>query len=267
MTFDPAGIPGLLARFDATRVGDDVGDGAPIEWDGPVVRIDFGHAGGIATPRDTGLRGADLEALIARQRDWSIALGKDVEWKTYGHDLPAELPELLVAAGFEPEEPESVVVGTVEALAGHPTGIEGVVLRETTDPADFAAIGDLESAVWGEDMTWIGDDLRDRVAQHGPGGIRVLVAEADGRVVSAAWLVMRPGTEFASLWGGSTLAEFRGRGIYRALVARRAQIAAGAGYRLLQVDASEMSRPILERLGFVVITTTTPYVVHAPIVR
>jgi hypothetical protein len=32
------------------------------------------------------------------------------------------------------------------------------------------------------------------------------------------------------------------------------------GARLLQVDASDDSRPILERLGFVAVTTTTPYV-------
>lgn len=266
MTSFPGGadLADLLSRFDATRIGDGIGDGAPIERDGPVIRVDYPHGGFIATPADTGLRGAELDALIARQRDHFLALGRQVEWKTYAYDQPADLTDRLVAAGFEPEERESVVVGTVEALGGHPTEVDGVVLRETTDPADFAAIGAMESEVWGEDLTWLGDDVRDRSANRGPEGFRVLVAEADGRVVSAAWLVMRPGTEFASLWGGSTLADYRGRGIYRALVARRARIAAEAGYRLLQVDASEMSRPILERLGFVVITTTTPYVHPAP---
>jgi hypothetical protein len=32
------------------------------------------------------------------------------------------------------------------------------------------------------------------------------------------------------------------------------------GYRYLQVDASDDSSPILQRLGFVAVTTTTPYV-------
>lgn len=50
-----------------------------------------------------------------------------------------------------------------------------------------------------------------------------------------------------------------GRGIYRALVAHRARIAAERGYRYLQVDASSESRPILHRLGFVPLSTTTPY--------
>jgi GNAT superfamily N-acetyltransferase len=62
-----------------------------------------------------------------------------------------------------------------------------------------------------------------------------------------------------TLWGGSTAAEWRRRGIYRVLVSRRAHLAAERGFRYLQVDASDDSRPILERLGFVAVTTTTPY--------
>jgi GNAT superfamily N-acetyltransferase len=65
---------------------------------------------------------------------------------------------------------------------------------------------------------------------------------------------------FAGLWGGATLAEWRGLGIYRALVARRAQLAAGRGVCYLQVDASGDSAPILQRLGFQALATTTPYV-------
>jgi hypothetical protein len=43
------------------------------------------------------------------------------------------------------------------------------------------------------------------------------------------------------------------------MVAWRARAAAGRGHRHLQVDASVQSRPILARLGFQQITTTTPY--------
>ena len=261
MILDPAD---LLTRFDRDRQHVD-GDGAPTERDGPVIRIDYPHNGFIAAPSDTGLRGADLDAFIARQRDAFLARGRSVEWKTYGYDQPADLPARLMAAGFGPEERETVVVGTSAALAGLPTEVPGVTIRETTDLADFAAIGELHSEIWGEDWTWVADDLRDRTAQLGPAGYRVLVAQADGRLVSAAWLVMRSGREFAGLWGGSTLEAYRGRGIYRALVARRAAIAREAGFAYLQVDASDDSRPILERLGFLALTTTTPYVHPAPV--
>jgi hypothetical protein len=48
--------------------------------------------------------------------------------------------------------------------------------------------------------------------------------------------------------------------VYRALVAHRARLAEQRGKTLLQVDCSPDSRPILERLGLVAVTTTTPYV-------
>ena len=88
------------------------------------------------------------------------------------------------------------------------------------------------------------------------------VAEAEGRVVSAGRLDFVEGTEFAGLWGGATLPEWRGRGIYRALTAARARSALAYGARYLQSDCSPMSRPILERSGLVAITTSTPYVWH-----
>ena len=54
----------------------------------------------------------------------------------------------------------------------------------------------------------------------------------------------------ASLWGGATVEAFRGRGLFRAVVAARAAFARDAGYSLLTVEARAMSRPILEGLGF-----------------
>lgn len=44
----------------------------------------------------------------------------------------------------------------------------------------------------------------------------------------------------------------------------RARIAAELGYRYLQVDATDQSRPILQRLGFAALSTTTPYLKAAP---
>jgi len=55
------------------------------------------------------------------------------------------------------------------------------------------------------------------------------------------------------------VAGFRNQGLYTALLAVRAREARDKGYRFLTVDASEMSRPILEKHGFVKIATTVPY--------
>jgi ribosomal protein S18 acetylase RimI-like enzyme len=80
------------------------------------------------------------------------------------------------------------------------------------------------------------------------------------RVISAGWIRFGADRTFGTIWGGATDPGFRRRGIYEALVTYRAQVAARRGRNLLQVDASDDSRPILERLGFVALTTTTPFV-------
>ena len=255
----------LLAAFDAQAraAPPDPPPGVWYETDGPVVRVVGEERGFISAPRDTGLRGADLDRLIARQRDYFAARGEAVEWKTYGYDEPADLPGRLCAAGFVPEDPETVVVALTTAIAAEPVLPEGVILRQVTADEDMRRIGAMESDVWHTDRDWSATHLI-REVSAAPDDYIVLTAEAAGRVVAAGWLVMRPGAQFAGLWGGATLAEWRGRGIYRALVARRAQLAAGRGVRYLQVDASSDSAPILQRLGFQPLATTTPYVWTPP---
>lgn len=63
----------------------------------------------------------------------------------------------------------------------------------------------------------------------------------------------------AGIWGGCTRSRWRGRGIYRALTAQRARSAVARGKTLLQSDSTVDSRAILERAGFLTVTTTTPY--------
>ncbi|GGK08796.1 N-acetyltransferase [Pilimelia anulata] len=233
--------------------------GVVTEWDGPLMRVVGQHRGFVCARRDPGLSGADLDALIARQRDFFADRGEAVEWKTYGHDRPADLPRRLAAAGFAPEDRETVVVAPTAAIAAPAAPPAGVRLREVSADADLDRIAAMQSAVWGEDMAWLAADLRARRTAN-PDGLRIVAAEAGPELVSAAWLVLTPGVDFAGLWGGSTAAPWRGRGVYRALVAHRAALAAAAGVPYLQVDASDDSRPILQRLGFTALTTTTPYV-------
>ncbi|GHJ35925.1 GNAT family N-acetyltransferase [Streptomyces sp. TS71-3] len=255
----------LLAAYDEQMrgAGPNLPAGVHTESDGPLTRVVGQYRGLVTGPADLGVEGVDLDRLIARQRDRFAARGEAVEWKTRGHDRPADLTDRLRAAGFAPEDRETVLVGSTEEMAAEPVPPDGVTLREVASDADLRRIAAMESAVWDQDMAWLGEDLIGRVAAA-PDGIAVLVAEAGGEVVSAAWLVFRPGTEFACLWGGSTLAEWRGRGIYRALVAARARLAAERGVRYLQVDASDDSAPILRRLGFHAVTTTTPWVWSPP---
>jgi len=255
----------LLAAFDEQARTESSAPPAGVwyEPDGPLLRMVGEERGFISAPRDTGARGAELDQLIARQRDYFAARGEAVEWKTYDYDEPADLPARLLAAGFMPEDTETVVVALAADIAAEPVLPPGVALRQVTADADMRRIAAMESQVWDEDRSWTGEHLIRELAAT-PGDLIVLTAEAGSQVVSAGWLRFQPGTQFAGLWGGATLSEWRGRGIYRALVARRAQLAAARGSRYLQVDASSDSAPILRRLGFQPIATTTPYVWTPP---
>jgi GNAT superfamily N-acetyltransferase len=251
----------LLAAYDAQLRPDraqSLPPAARIDRDGPVVRVTGLHRGMVSTPRDLDVRGARLDDLIARQRDWFADRGEAVEWKTRSHDLPADLPARLRAAGFVPEQPETVMIAPVGAVPA-PGPLPEVTVRQVSDIEDMRRIAAMESQVWGEDWGWLAVELAAMV-ERDPDATLVCVAEVGGEVVSAAWLVLVAGTEFGGLWGGSTLEKWRRRGLYRALVAWRAARGAARGARYLQVDASDDSRPILERLGFVPVTTTTPYV-------
>jgi GNAT superfamily N-acetyltransferase len=236
----------------------DLPPGLYAESDGPIVRVVGDRQGFVNGPVDLGVTGADLDALIKRQQDFFAARGEGLEWKTRAHDRPSELFDRLRAAGFVPEDRETVLIGVAADVADeHPPLPAGVELREVTDEAGFTQIAELESEVWSSNRDHLVAKLTREV---GAGLITVYAAFADGRVVSAAWAEFKPGIEFVGIWGGATLAAWRGRGIYRALVAKRAWLAVERGYRYLHIDASDDSKPIVTRLGFTEIATTTPYV-------
>jgi GNAT superfamily N-acetyltransferase len=256
----------LLSAYDAqcrAHIHDPEPVGVVSEWDGPVLRTTGWGDQGWITYRDLGgLDGDELEALIARQVAYFAERGERFEWKLHGHDLPVDLPKRLRAAGFEPEDQETVLVVRIADLAAAADPPEGVTIREVFVRDDLRRIGAMEEAVWDETHGWMEGLATEREAD--PEGLRIFLAEAGDTVVSAGWIRFPSGTEFGTLWGGATLREWRGRGIYRALVATRARLAAERGCRYLETDASDDSRPILERLGFIPVTTTTPYIWSPP---
>lgn len=183
-----------------------------------------------------------------------------VEWKTRGHDHAPGLHEALVDRGFVPDEPESIMIGEARLFAVDVELPEGVTVRRVTDEDEVRAMTAMQGEVFGDEPA----ELQGMVEQilhrlRTRDDMEMWVAEHDGRIVSAGRLEPVEGTEFAGIWGGSTLPDYRGKGIYRALTAARARSAMGYGKRYINSDSTEFSRPILERSGFVKVSTTTPY--------
>ena len=131
-------------------------------------------------------------------------------------------------------------------------------LRPVVDGRGVEALVRVHDQVFGGDHTRLGRTLLAGLMSE-PSTVAAVLAMAGQTPIAAGRMEFHLGTEFASLWGGGTLAEWRGRGVFRSLVAYRAALAAARGFRYLQVDASADSRPILRRLGFVELATTTPF--------
>jgi GNAT superfamily N-acetyltransferase len=117
----------------------------------------------------------------------------------------------------------------------------------------------VKDAVWGGDHGWLVAALTHERG-FDPQALSVWEARAAGEPAAYAWVRFVRGSRFASFWGGATLPAWRGRGIYTQLVARRAAEARGRGARFIYVEASEDSRPILQRLGFRALGRVTGYI-------
>ncbi|MDN5896797.1 MAG: GNAT family N-acetyltransferase, partial [Nocardioides sp.] len=221
----------------------------------------FGGGRGFVTDRDfEGLEAGGIRDVVPVALDHFRDQPEisRVEWKTRGHDHAPGLHEALLANGFVPDEPESIMIGEAKLLAVEVPLPLGVTLRTVTSEADVRAMCAMQDEVFGDPVSvHMADEVLHRLSLAD--GMELWVAEADGRIVSAGRLEPVAGTDFAGVWGGATRPEWRGRGIYRALTAARAHSALAAGKRLINSDSTEFSRPILERSGLVKVSTTTPY--------
>ncbi len=198
----------------------------------------------------------DADAVIAAEAARDIPY---LEWKHYSGDRPADLPERLAAAGLTAEGPETVLVADLAELELADPAPDGVRMATVDDEAGLDALVAVHREVFGDLHPGTRSAVLTSLSMD-PRPTEAVVAWAGERPISAGRIEFSEGRDFAGLFGGGTAEDWRGRGVFRALVAHRAARARERGVRYLYVDAVPMSRPIFERLGFVPLTTTTPYV-------
>jgi GNAT superfamily N-acetyltransferase len=238
-----------------------VAAGEHVERDDRVVRVICDSDGW------TGVTWSDLDevsadGVIASQIERFAEFSRVWEWKHYSYDRPADLPARLCAAGFAPEALEALLVGeTAElpsAVAPHP----GVAIVPVVDEPGVACFIWVSDEVFGGENAWVGKVLLADLARQ-PRMTRAVLAMAGDTPIAALRLELAPGTDFASLWSACTVPAWRGRGVFRSLLADCVAHAAENGFRYLQADAFPDSEPILKRLGFVELGTTTPFIYSA----
>lgn len=221
---------------------------------------------------------AAVDEAIAAELAYAQASGVSLEWKVFGHDWPSDLAARLEAAGFEADEPETLMV---LALSGDDDGDgdDAAVAAAVPAAASAAALPDTCTIHRVTDADRLDDYATATRAAFGDAdperlatfrarltdpALALFVAYADAQPVAAARLELPPARAFASLWGGGVAPTHRSRGLYRALVHHRAAAARARGYRYLTVDARATSRPILTRLGFVPLTTIRGWLAPRP---
>ena len=253
----------LAAYDDQLRTDAETPSAVAVSVLGPLRLVTFAGGRGFVTYQDLGRADADgirrlvTAALAHYQADPEIVR---VEWKTRAHDRAPGLHQSLLDQGYVAAEPESILIGAAQRQAVDVRLPDGVTLRQVTEGSDVRAMTAMSAQAFGDPVTEeaaMADALLRRLTLDD--GMELWVAEADTHVISAGRLEPVPGTQFAGIWGGSTLKEWRGRGIYRALTAARARSALRMGKTLIYSDSTEHSRPILERYGFLKVSTTTPY--------
>lgn len=203
------------------------------------------------------LEGEDPESVIQAEVDFFSARGKSFEWKVYDTDKPQNIGELLKQMGFSEGEREAFMVldlheKTLPLSSGSPC-------IKVTDAAGIHDMILVQQEVWGQCFTGFEKALVYEL-ENNPRAQSIYVGY-DGQVPVASSRVSFNGkSPFAGLWSGSTMASYRGRGFYTDMLLARAEEALRRGIRYLTIDASDMSRPIVEKYGFRHVTYTSPYV-------
>ncbi|MEZ4642461.1 MAG: GNAT family N-acetyltransferase [Chloroflexota bacterium] len=204
------------------------------------------------------LTAVNADHIIQQQIDYFQTIGgAGLEWKVYDHDQPPDIGERLIAHGFAPDETEGLLVLDIEEAPDSYWQPVTADVRRVTTIEQIRDIVAIQQQVWDKDFHWLETQLSEFLKE--PDSWSIYIGYVDEKPVCAAWASFPPGSQFAGLWGGATLADYRKQGVYTAVVNTRAQEARQRGYRFLMIDASDMSRAILEKRGFRFLTNTTPY--------
>lgn len=187
---------------------------------------------------------ADETIQYVREKfsDWNKAFG----WRVSAANTPADLDQRLLAAGLT----KAIEMAGMSLDVNHPiTANPDIQVREVMKN-DLALASDLYHRAFPLPKQ-LCDHIMIIMEAMKSVNYFAYVEESDAPAAIASMVYM-PDQPIALLGGAATLPEYRGRGIYTALVAQRLRIARDNGMQTAVISAMRnTSAPICQKLGFV----------------
>jgi len=188
------------------------------------------------------------DAAIQEQIDYFKEADQPFSWTVYDHDLPGDMKERLLAYGFEPDEPGAVMILGMNETPAELLATVKADIRQITQREQLGDVISVLERVWGGNFGWIWDRMGSHLEI--PGYLSIYAAYVEDQPTSVGWIYYPPKSQFAGLFGGSTITEQRGHGFYKAILSKRIQDALVRGKHYLVIEAGPMSQPIVARHGF-----------------
>ena len=269
-TVMPVDATELLEAYDTQlREEGELAHAQPERRHGPLWWATFDGDQGFVTYRTLGGARGRPPGRAHRRRRWrTSATSTDVvsfEWKTRGHDAPADLGDRPGRAragrrGGRDGDDRGGVRVSPWTWSCHPRSRCAGPARGTTCSTTYGAAPRMQDAVFGSPGGLPAESLA-HAARHRP---RTTSSCGWPRwrarwcaPAGSTWCLARssPGSGAARRCPSGAAGASTGP-----LTAARARSALARGVRFIHSDCTEMSRPILERSGLLAVTTTTPYV-------
>ena len=196
-----------------------------------------------------------LRARGRTQAAWTIDSGA----------APDGLEARLMALGMVPyDEPPLEYTAAAMAIVTRPSGSApaGIEAREVRDHEEIDQLVDVEQATIDgltrsdlDGMRASAHMMFDLRLTGDTSAMRFYLARRDGEPVGAARASFLP--YGVNLSGGAVHPDGPNQGVYKALINARWDDAVASGTPALTVQAGHMSRPILDRLGFITVAQIT----------
>ena len=193
-------------------------------------------------------------SVVAEQVEYFTQHQQPLMWRVYEHDQPDNLSACLQAQGFVANPQGTLMVLPLQGLQVSQNPVDVRQVETVAQLKDYLAIA--KTVFSNDDVGSL--DYFIQLLDHPD--FSLFCAYVDNKPVAASLLQFQPNSEFALLFGGSVLAEYRGKGLYRGMINKRIEYAQQLGVKYLATEARETSRPILTGLGFMPLVKETTWI-------